>query len=202
MPLQQTLRHQHTAFQHFFAGHARYPRFKSRNGRQAAHDTRRAFRIRGGELFLAKQKAPPRLAWSWPEVDLANLNPPTVVVACEPDGRFYVTFAVDTEVPASVPATGTTVGIDLGVKNLATLSTGETIAHPRHVERKARHLKRYQRMVARRQPGSNNRRTAKKKVAAVHRKIRHARTDFLHKTTTRLVRAHDTIAIEDLNVGA
>jgi putative transposase len=53
--------------------------------------------------------------------------------------------------------------------------------------------------MARCRRGSANRRKAKTKVATAHRKVRHARTDFLHKTTTRLVRDHDTIAIEDLN---
>lgn len=200
VPLQQTLRHQHTAFSNFFAGRARYPRFKTRTGRQAAHYTRSAFRIRNGELFLAKQQAPLRLAWSWPDVDPATLDPTTVVVSREPDGRWYVTFAVDTDETAPAPAAGSEIGIDLGVKDFATLSTGETIANPRHLARKARNLARYQRRMARKVRGSNNRRKAKRKVAVAHRKVRHARNDFLHKTTTRLVRAHDVIAIEDLSV--
>jgi putative transposase len=54
VPLQQTLRHQHRAFQAFFGKRARYPRFKSRRGRQTAHYTRSAFSMRGGELRLAK----------------------------------------------------------------------------------------------------------------------------------------------------
>src|SRR4029450_12295713 len=67
VPLQQALRHQHAAFQAFFAGRARYPRFKSRNGRQAAHFTRSAFRLRDGQLWLAKTTSPLRLVWSWPQ---------------------------------------------------------------------------------------------------------------------------------------
>ena len=54
VPLQQALRHQHTAFAAFFARRARYPRFKSRRSRQSAHYTRSAFTMRGGELRLAK----------------------------------------------------------------------------------------------------------------------------------------------------
>ncbi|MGW3044589.1 RNA-guided endonuclease InsQ/TnpB family protein [Kitasatospora sp. NPDC001159] len=56
-PLQQTLRHQHTAFSNFFAGRARYPRFKSRNARQCAHYTRSAFRMRNGELKSIPSRA-------------------------------------------------------------------------------------------------------------------------------------------------
>lgn len=200
VPLQQTLRHQHTAFTNFFAGRARYPRLKSRDGRQSAHYTRSAFRMCDGQLFLAKQRTPLRLAWSFDEVDIHTLNPTMVVVSREPDGRWYVAFSVDTNDPAPAPETGAEVGIDLGVKDFATLSTGEKIANPRHLDRKAKNLARYQRRMARKVKGSNNRRKARRKVAAAHRKVRHARNDFLHKTSTRMVRNHDVIAIEDLNV--
>ncbi|WP_150242555.1 RNA-guided endonuclease InsQ/TnpB family protein [Nocardiopsis quinghaiensis] len=200
VPLQQTLRHQHSAFANFFAGRAKYPRFKSRTGRQSAHYTRSAFRIRDGQLWLAKHRAPLRLAWSFDDVDLASLHPTTVIVSREADGRWYVTFVVEVEDPASAPEAASEVGVDLGVKDFATLSTGEKIANPRHLERKARNLARYQRRTARKQRGSANRRKAKRKVAVAHRKVRHTRADFLHRTTTRLVREHDLIAIEDLNI--
>src|SRR5690348_15939198 len=57
VPLQQALRHQHKEFSAFFAGRARYPRFRSRRSRQSAHYTRSAFSVRGGELRLAKTAA-------------------------------------------------------------------------------------------------------------------------------------------------
>jgi putative transposase len=200
VPLQQSLRHQHAAFTAFFEGRARYPRYKSRNGRQSAHYSRAAFRIRDGELWLAKSTAPLKVAWSWPDVDLTALDPSMVIVARESDGRWYVTFTVETEVPEPQPATGRSVGVDLGVKDLAVLSTGEKIANPRHLERKARNLARYQRRLARCQKGSANRAKAKAKVARAHRKVRNARQDLLHKTSTRLARENDLIAVEDLNV--
>ena len=96
VPLQQALRHQHAAFSNFFAKRARYPRFRSRTGRQAAHYTRSAFRIKDGQLWLAKASEPLRVAWSWPDVDLAALDPTMVVVSREPDGRYFVSLAVDT----------------------------------------------------------------------------------------------------------
>lgn len=149
---------------------------------------------------MAKQTRPLPVAWSWPQVDLAALNPTTVFVSRESGGRFYVTFAVEAEDPEPAPGAGSEIGVDLGVRDFATLSTGEKIANPRHLGRKAKNLARYQRQMARKQRGSNNRRKAKRKVAAAHRKVRHARADFLHKATTLLVREHDTIAIEDLNI--
>ena len=200
VPLQQALRHQHTAFSAFFARRARYPRFKSRAGRQSAHYTRSAFAIRGGELRLAKTSTPLRFVWSWPDVDLTALNPAIVIVSREPDGRWYVTFTVDTAKPEPLPETGHAIGVDLGVKDFAVTSDGEKIANPRHLDRKARNLARYQRRLARRRKGSANRAKAAAKVARAHRKVRSARRDFLHRASTRLVRENDIIVIEDLNV--
>ncbi len=200
VPLQQALRHQHQAFTAFFAKRARYPRFKSRRGRQCAHYTRSAFSMRRGELRLAKTSGPLRFAWSWPEVDVTALDPATVIVCREPDGRWYVTFAVDIAAPAPLDETGHAVGVDLGVKDFAVTSGGERIPNPRHLESKARRLARYQRRLARCRKGSANRAKAAAKVARAHRKVRDARRDFLHRASTQLVRGNDLIVIEDLAV--
>jgi putative transposase len=200
VPLQQALRHQQQAFAAFFARRARYPRFKSRAGRQAAEYTRSAFTLRHGVLRLAKTPGPLAFAWSWPDIDVAGLDPTTVFVSREPDGRWYVTLAVDAEPPQPLPAAGRAVGVDLGVHDFAVTSDGDRVANPRHLQRRARSLARYQRRLARCQDGSANRAKARAKVARAHRKVRDARRDFVHRTTTRLVRGHDLIAIEDLAV--
>ena len=200
VPLQQALRHQHRAFAAFFGKRARYPRFKTRRSRQAAHYTRRAFTICGGGLRLAKMAAPVRFVWSWPDVDVTALDPAMVIISREPDGRWYVTFAVDAIAPVPLQEAGHAIGVDLGVAHFAATSDGDKVANPRHLERKARNLARYQRRMARRQKGSANRRKAAAKVARAHRKVRNARRDFLHRASTRLVRAADLIVIEDLAV--
>jgi len=200
VPLQQALRHQQQAFAAFFGKRARYPRFKSRHGRQCAHYTRSAFSMRDGQLRLAKTPGPLVFVWSWPGVDIGVLAPTMVIVSREPDGRWYVTFAIDASAAAPLPETGRAVGIDLGVTSFLVMSDGKKIANPRHLQRRARNLARYQRRLARCQKGSANRAKAKAKVARAHRKVRNARADFLHRTTTRLVRGNDLIAIEDLAV--
>ncbi|MEV5576161.1 RNA-guided endonuclease TnpB family protein [Spirillospora sp. NPDC052269] len=200
VPLQQTLRHQHAAFVNFFAGRARYPRFKRRTARQSAHFTRSAFRMHGGELRLAKTDTPLRFVWSFDEVEVSALNPTMVVVSRDPDGRWYVSFAVDTDAPEPLPETGHAIGVDLGLKDLVVTSDGDRIPNPRTLERKARNLARYQRRLARCRKGGNNRRKAQAKVARAHRKVRNARRDHLHRASTRLVRGADTIVIEDLAV--
>jgi len=198
VPLQQALRHQHRAFAAFFAGRARYPRFKSRRGRQSAHYTRSAFTLRGGTLRLAKTDTPLRFIWSWPGIDLAALDPATVIVTREPDGRWYVTFTIDAADVEPLPPAGHAVGVDLGVTDFAATSDGEKIANPGHLARRASNLARYQRRLARCRPGSANRARAAARVARAHRKVRHARADFLHRVSIRLVRGNDVIVIEDL----
>jgi putative transposase len=166
VPLQQAIRHQQAAYTAFFAKQAWYPRFKTRNGRQSAEYTRSGFRWRDGALYLAKMGTPLAFTWSWPEVDPASVDPTTVTVSRDPCGRWSVSFAVDVPEPGQLPATGQAVGVDLGVKDFAVTSDGQRIANPRHLERKARNLARYQRRTARCQPGSANRAKARAKAIA------------------------------------
>jgi len=97
VPLQQALRHQQVAFSNFFAGRARYPRYKSRTGRQSAEYTRSGFRYRDGKLFLAKTDTPLAFTWSWPDVDAASIDPttentPAVFRACAAAERSTSSF--------------------------------------------------------------------------------------------------------------
>ena len=200
VPLQQALRHQQVAFTAFFAGRARYPRFKSRYARQSATYTRSAFRMKDGQLWLAKTAAPLSFVWTWPGVDVTRLDPTSVTVARDPSGRWFVTFHVDVADPVPLSATGESVGVDVGLKDFAVLSTGEKIPHPRDWERHEKRLKRYQRRLARCRKGSANRQKVKRKVARAHARITDARRDFLHKASTSLVRRFDVIVVEDLNV--
>jgi putative transposase len=124
-------------------------------------------------------------------------------------GRWFVSFSV--EITRGDPAPtrpGSVVGVDLGVTSLAVLSTGEVIANPKHLEIAQRELRRLQRQAARRrgpdkrtrqQPSARWRRT-QARIAKLHTAVANARRDGLHKLTTRLVREHGTMVIEDLNV--
>ncbi len=200
VPLQQAIRHQQVAYTNFFARRARYPRFKSRDGRQSAEYTRSGFRYRDGALWLAKMDTPLEFVWSWPDINPAAIEPTTVTVSRDPCGRWHVSFAVDVAEPEQLPATGAAIGVDLGIKDFAVTSDGERFANPRSLAKRERNLARYQRRLARCQRGSANRAKAKAKVARAHRKVRASRTDFLHRASTALVRDHDVIVVEDLAV--
>src|SRR5690349_260155 len=147
VPLQQAIRHQQVAFGNFFAKRARYPRYKSRTGRQSAEYTRSGFRYRDGRLFLAKMDAPLAFTWSWPDVDASSIDPSTVTVSRDPCGRWYVSFAVKAADPVPLPATGAAAGVDLGVKDFAVTSGEDKIPNPRRLARRERNLVRYQRRL-------------------------------------------------------
>ncbi len=198
VPLQQTLRHLHTAFGNFFDRRARYPRFKSKKrSRASAEYTRSAFRYRDGQLTLAKMADPLDVVWSRPLPEGAR--PSTVTVSREAAGRWFVSLLCEDTI-TSTPAVNDAVGVDMGVTSLVALSTGEKVANPRHEQRDRARLAKAQRALARKAKGSANRDRARRKVARVHARITDRRRDFLHKLTTRLVRENQVVVIEDVTV--
>ncbi|GID30983.1 RNA-guided endonuclease InsQ/TnpB family protein [Paractinoplanes brasiliensis] len=199
VPLQQTLRHLQGAYTNFFAGRAKYPRFKSRKkSRASAEFTPSAFRYRDGRLYLAKLDQPLDVVWSRPLPEGAA--PSTVTVSRDAAGRWFVSLLCEDTI---TPAAGTAaVGIDAGLDSLLTLSTGEKITNLRHERRDRARLARAQRKLAKKEKGDDkkNRVKARIKVARIHARIADRRRDVLHKVTTRLVRENQTIVIEDLTV--
>jgi putative transposase len=198
VPLQQTLRHLHTAFRNFFDRRTKYPRFKSRKkSRASAEYTRSGFRYRDGCLTLAKMAEPLDIVWSRPLP--ADARPSTVTVSRDAAGRWFVSLLCEDTI-TSVPAVHDAVGVDMGVTSLVALSTGEKVANPRHEQRDRARLARAQRALSRKAKGSANRDRTRRKVARVHARITDRRRDFLHKLTTRLVRENQVVVIEDLAV--
>src|SRR5262249_60085140 len=95
---------------------------------------------------------------------------------------------------------GPVVGVDLGVKTLATLSEGTVIPHPRQLRSCLKKLKRLQRAVSRKPKGSRNRTKAVRRLACLHRKVANQRANTLHQVTSRLAKTKSVVVIEDLNV--
>ncbi|MEV5409164.1 transposase [Thermopolyspora sp. NPDC052614] len=114
--------------------------------------------------------------------------------------RWYVVLSCD-DVPAEpLPATGAVAGIDLGLASLVTTSDGKQVANPRHLAATADRLAHAQRDLTRKKRGSQRRRKAVARVAALHAKVRRQRLDHAHKTANALVAAYDVIAHEDLRI--
>jgi putative transposase len=114
-------------------------------------------------------------------------------------GHWYVWLLVEQEHVVRENA-GPVVGVDLGVKTLATLSDGTTEPNPRQLRQHLRKRTRLQRTVARRQTGRCNRKKAVRRLATLHRRIANQRTNTLHQFTSRLAKTKAVVVIEGLNV--
>jgi putative transposase len=124
----------------------------------------------------------------------------SVTVTREAD-RWFVSFTCEVVRPTpSGNGNGDTVGVDVGVLRLATVSTGAIMPGGRALAFSMSRLRRLQRLVARRQLGSKRRRRAVLRLARTHRRVRNIRRDYLHKVTTHLAKSHGRVVIEDLNV--
>ena len=116
-------------------------------------------------------------------------------------GRWYASLTVEREdKPVKRAPKGGAIGVDLGVKTLATLSDGTVIESPRYLKKSERKLKKAQQALSRKTKGSNRRAKAKAKVARLHARVANQRLDGLHKLTTWLTRKYSDISIEDLHV--
>ncbi len=114
-------------------------------------------------------------------------------------GRWFAAFTTEVEREVPDPAGGA-VGVDLGVSNLAVLSTGEKVPNPRHLAASRRRLRRASRAYARTRPGSRRRAKRADRLATIHARVADQRRDGLHKLTTRLAKEFGTVVAEDLNV--
>lgn len=196
--LTQTLRDLDRAFANFFAQRARFPRFKGRKRARPAFRCTENVRLVGDRLRVPKVGRV-QVRGARPLEGL----PKSATIKRDASGRWFATIVVHFEmpdVPVAPPDPARVVGVDLGLKTFAVLSTGEEVAPPRFFESARRELARAQRAVSRRVKGSKRHAQAKARVARVHARIADRRGDFLHKLTTRLVREHEGIAIEDLAV--
>jgi putative transposase len=117
----------------------------------------------------------------------------------EQAGHWYVSVQVEQEqlVPANP---GPVVGVDLGVKTLATLSDGTVIPSPKPLTRRLKKIKRLHRAVSRKQKGSKNRKKAARRLAKHYRKVANQRANTLHQVTTQLAKTKSVLVIEDLSV--
>ena len=116
-------------------------------------------------------------------------------------GCWYASLTVEREstAPESAPKLGT-VGVDLGVKHLATLSDGTVIPNPRALGTRLKALRKAQQSLSRKVEGSARREKAKERVARLHARVADVRADAINKATAMIARTYGTVCIEDLNV--
>ncbi|WP_230951035.1 RNA-guided endonuclease InsQ/TnpB family protein [Xylella fastidiosa] len=184
------------AFQNFFAGRAKYPKFRKKGMHDRFTLTNDQFDLEASRIRI------PRLGWVRMRETLRFAGKIMLATVSRVAGRWFVSITVDVPDPSHLPQAENqgTVGVDLGVLVLATLSTGETVCGPRPHRALLGRVRRLSRSVLRKVKGSANRHKAKATLANLHARIAAIRLDALHTLTSDLTRRFHTIGIENLNV--
>jgi len=200
--LQSSLTHLDIAFTNFFKKKAKFPKFKSR------HNNNQSFEIpQYVKVDFEKNKViVPKFGKKGIKCKLSrhfNGDIKTCTISRNPSGQFYISILVDNQLslpPKVAIEADTTIGIDMGVKDFAIMSTGDKISNPKHLAKSAKQLTKAQQKLSKKESGSNNRAKARLKVARVHNKINNQRKDFLHKLSYKIVSENQTVCLEDLDV--
>lgn len=206
---QQSLRDLDRAYQNFFrrcnkgSGKKGFPKFKSRKKGIGSFrvysivaDTNFIRLPRIGRVRLKECGYIPAGKYNTP-VEGRRIVSTTV---SEHAGRWFVSVQVEEEVADPAPRPEKIVGVDFGIKVLATCSDGTTFENPKELKRNLRKLKRLQRACTRKPKGTANRKKAVARVATLHAHIADLRTHTLHHVSHVLTRKSSVIALEDLNV--
>ena len=183
------------AFENFFAGRVRYPRFRRKGRDDRFTLSNDQFRIEGRHIRI------PKLGWVRMREALRFAGRIVSASVARVADHWYASITVDTSDSLVPPADNQgAVGVDLGIKALATLSTGEMFEGPKALRTLLAGLRRRSRALSRKAKGSRNRAKAKLKLARLHARIANIRRDSLHQLSTSITRRFHTIGIEDLNV--
>ena len=195
--IQSSLKNLADAYSRFFKKQNDRPRFKSKKNPVQSYTTKHTngnIAINGNKIKL------PKLGWirfaKSREVDGRILN---ATIRRNPSGKYFVSILVETEVQ-ELPKTESSVGVDVGLKTFATLSDGTPYENPKWFRKLEEKLANAQRILSRRKNGSSNWNKQRIKVARIHEKITNARNDYLQKISTEIIKNHDIIGIEDLQV--
>ncbi|MEI4620391.1 IS200/IS605 family element transposase accessory protein TnpB [Bacillus pfraonensis] len=195
--LQSSVSNLADAFARFFEKQNDAPRFKSKRNKVQSYQTKHT---NGNIAVVADKIKLPKLGLirfvKSREVHGRSLN---ATVRRNPSGKYFVSLLVETEVQ-ELPKTGSAVGVDVGLKDFAVLSTGEVFSNPKWFRKLEEKLAKAQRILSKRVKGSSNWNKQRIQVARIHEYITNARTDYLQKVSTEIVKNHDIIGIEDLQV--
>ncbi|MEK4950825.1 IS200/IS605 family element RNA-guided endonuclease TnpB [Bacillus sp. FSL W8-1127] len=197
--LQSSLKNLADAFTRFFKKQNDAPRFKSKKNKIQCYTTKNS---NGNIQIVGNRIKLPKLGWvrfaKSRDVEGRILR---VTVRRNPSGKYFVSILVETEVHP-FKKTGSSVGIDLGLKDFAILSTGEVFQNHKFFRTLEEELSKAQRILSRRVKGSANWQKQRMKVARIHERITNARADYLHKISTYIIKNHDVVGIEDLQVSS
>ena len=196
MSLQESLRNLDRAYQNFFKGNARFPRFHSKRGKQSyrTRNQNNCVRVVGNTVRIPKVGFVKHKGLKCFSGRILNAT-----VSMSPSGKFYVSLCVETD-NVSLTNGGGTIGLDVGIKEFYTDSNGNAVDNPKTYRRHEKKLVRESRRLSRKVKGSRNRWKQRVRLAVQHEKIVNIRRDFLHKQSSRLADENQVVCVEDLNV--
>lgn len=192
--LQQSVRNLDVAYRNFFTKQAKFPRFKSKHSKQSFRVPQDVF-VEENLLFIPKFKEGIK-AKPHRKIEGKILF---ATISKKPTGKYYASITCETE-HKPYEKTGKSVGIDVGLKELAVLSDGTIYKNIKSLKSRIRELKYEQRQLSKKKKGGKSRNRQRQRVALVYEKITNIRYDYLQKMTTEIVKNHDIIAVEDLAV--
>ena len=182
------------AFQNFFEKRSKYPKFKKKGVHDSFYIANDKFAVDGNRIQI------PRIGWVKMHEGLRFEGKILSAVVSRTAHKWFVAIAVDIPRTLVTSENQAVVGVDLGIKSLAILSTGEKFADLKPLKKSLAKLQRLSRQLSRKQKGSQRRRKAKQRLARLHYRVACVRNDALHKLTTGLVERFGVVVIEDLNV--
>ncbi|EEL13782.1 Transposase, IS605 OrfB [Bacillus cereus 95/8201] len=195
--IQSSVRNLADAYTRFFKKQNSAPRFKSKKNNVQSYTTKQTnenIAVVGNKIKLPKLGLI-RFAKSR-EVKGRIVN---ATVRRNPSGSYFVSLLVETEIQ-ELPKTHSYIGIDVGLKDFAILSDGKTYKNPKFFRLLEVKLAKAQRVLSRRTKGSTRWNKQQVKVARLHEYISNARKDYLDKISTEIIKNHDVIGIENLQV--
>ena len=193
--LQKALKDLDRAYKNFFAGRAKFPRFKRKGlGESFQEFDANCFKLdeANARIYL------PKLGWIRYRKSRNTQGLPKSITVSQSVGKWFASIQTEREVVQIVPAAIGSVGIDMGITHFATMSDGSYVTPLSSFKRHEVKLRRYQRRMSRKVKFSRNWKKAKAKVTKCHSQIANARKDYLHKATTAIAKAHALVCIEGL----
>ena len=191
--LQQSIQNMDIAFKKFFKG-AGFPKFKSKHKGRQSFSVPQNVIVENDLLIIPKFKEGLDIVLHRPIKGIIK----SATISVTPTGKYFASILVDTNeiIPQKAAINeSTTIGIDLGIKDFAITSEGEVFENPKYLRKAQDKLKYVQRKYSK-----NKGKRTKKRLALLHEKAVNKRKDFLHKTSTKLIRENQTICLEDLAV--
>ena len=192
--LQHSLKHLEGAYNGFFKGRTKFPKFKSKHDKNSFHIPQ-YISVEKSYLNIPKFKEGIKMIQDRKFVGEIR----QATISKTPTNEYFVSILVETT-HKKLEKTGLSVGIDLGIKDFVITSDGVKYKNNRYTKKYEKELKVNQQHLSRKIKGSNRYNKQKLKVAKIYKKITNSRKDNLHKVSTDLIKKYDTIFLEDLNI--